>query len=399
MRHVRVVGGVILWICTLFVTVSSNAGSLVMYGIVDTGASVGSVSRAASAVSEALRASSVSMNAGVLVGGSRWGIKGAETLADQWQASFVLERGIDSTDGQLEQGGRGFGRQATLSLERLNQVKLDLGLQMNLASRYFLAFDPFHGGTSQLALGTSFGNANVIRYANLVQLQVTPIRALRLGVSYSFDARLPAEFESRGGTLKAVEPGIPRFGTTDKLRILSAGLLYQDGALMVAAGYDKAFSPASSPTGLQYKGPSAWLAGAKYDFKLFALSTIVGQSFDGAFDGQLPGPAWADSGLSSTTPNSAIRFQDGYNSLSIFLGISVPLKGSWTLSGSWQAMQPRGSLAGSPDAATQQVLSVSVLNQLSRRLTFYAYVSGATNYAMVRTAKSQVLGAGLAYTF
>jgi general bacterial porin, GBP family len=396
MRYLK---AAILGISVLFLTVPSHAGSLVMYGIVDTGVSVGSVRRAASPTSEALSASSVSMNAGVLVGGSRWGIKGTEALADQWQVGFVLERGVNSTDGQLEQGGLGFGRQATLSVERLDQFKLDLGLQMNLSSRYFLAFDPFHGGTSQLALGTSFGNANVIRYANLVQLQVTPIRALKLGLSYSFDAQLAADYGASGGSLLVQTPSSTGFGTTDKLRVLSAGMLYQDSGLTFAAGYDKAYAPAGTPTGLSYKGPSAWLAGAKYDFKLFAVSAIVGQSFDGAFDGQLPGPAWANSGLASTTPNAAIRFQDGYDSASIFLGISVPVKGNWTLSGSWQAMQPRGALAASPDTATQQVLSLSVLNQLSRRLTVYAYLSGATNYAMVKTAKSQVLGAGMAYTF
>jgi len=395
----RQVKALIFGITALFLIVPSHAGNLVMYGIVDTGVSVGSVRQTASPTSEALSASSVSMNAGVLMGGSRWGLKGTEALEDQWQVGFVLERGVNSTDGQLEQGGRGFGRQATLSLERLDQLKLDFGLQMNLASRYFLAFDPFHGGTSQLALGTSFGNANVIRYSNLVQLQVTPTRTLKLGLSYSFDAQLPAAFASSGGGLVAQVPGSPGFGKTEKLRVLSAGLLYQDSGLTLAAGYDKALAPTGAPTGLSYKGPSAWLTGAKYDFKLFAVSAIVGQSFDGSFDGQLPGPAWANSGLASTTPNAAIRFQDGYDSASIFLGVSVPIRGNWTLFGSWQLMQPRGVLAASSDTAAQQVLSLSVLNQLSQRLTFYTYLSGATNYAMIKTAKSQVLGAGLAYTF
>ncbi len=63
------------------------------------------------------------------------------------------------------------------------------------------------------------------------------------------------------------------------------------GGLVLAAAYDQAIAPATTPTGLNYKGPSAWLAGTRYDLKLAAVSLILGESSNGAFDGQLPGSA------------------------------------------------------------------------------------------------------------
>jgi general bacterial porin, GBP family len=372
---------------------------MVLYGIVDTGMSVGQTRESARTSSPAPKASTFGMTSGVLVGGSRWGVRGKEHLPGGWQTSFVLESGVNTTNGELDQGGLGFGRQATLSLERLDHIKLDLGLQMNLASRYFLGMDPFHGGTSQLALGTSLGNANVIRYANLLQLQLMPMQGMRVGMSYSFDAQLVATYQADNGELVLAGSNETGFGSGQKLRVVSAGLHYAMGPLEIAAGFDKGIAPASTVTGLRYKGPTAWLAGARYDFKVVAFSLIIGQSFNGAFDGQLPGTAWPDSSINTTTPGSAIRFQDGYDSRSAFLGVTIPLGHQWSAVGSWQAMQPRGQLMAQPTSATQQVVSLALLNQISPRLTAYVYASGANNYAMVSGARSQVIGAGLALTF
>ena len=388
-----------LGVAALLVNPQALALDMVLYGIVDTGMSAGHVRQHATTSSPAPNGSTFGMTTGVLVGGSRWGLRGKEHLPDGWQTSFVLESGVNTTNGEFEQGGLGFGRQATLSLERLDLLKLDLGLQMNLASRYFLGMDPFHGGTSQLALGTSLGNANVIRYANLLQLQLMPVQGMRVGVSYSFDARLAAAYQGSDGALVLAGSNDTGFGSGQKLRVVSAGLHYARGPLQIAAGFDKAMTPAGTVTGLSYKGPTAWLAGARYDFKVAAFSVIIGQSFNGAFDGQLPGAAWPDSGLNTTTPGSSIRFQDGYDSRSAFLGVTIPFGHQWSAVGSWQAMQPRGPLTAQPTSATQQVLSLALLNQISPRLTAYVYASGANNYAMVSSARSQVIGAGLALTF
>jgi predicted porin len=398
-RPGKLIRAAMVVVAALFTGSQSHAANLTLYGIIDTGLSIGKASRDDIGSAGALNASNAGMTAGVLVGGSRWGITGSEPLSPDWRTEFVLESGIDSSNGGLEQGGRGFGRQATVSLERINFLKLDLGLQMNLASRYFLAMDPFHGGTSQLALGTSFGNANVIRYSNLVQVQLKPMNGLKLGLSYSFDAQLPAIYAGADGTLVVTGPNKTDYGTSQKIRVVSAGAQYQAGDLLLAAAYDQAIAPATTVTGLNYKGPRAWLLGTRYDLKRAAVSLIIGESVNGAFDGQLPGSAWLDSGLATTTPDSLIRFEDGYNSRSAFLGVTVPLHQTWTMSLSWQGMQPVGALGASDQTGTQQVFSLAFLNTISPRLTAYVYASIANNYAMVSTARSQVAGMGLAYTF
>ncbi|MBT2304066.1 porin [Variovorax paradoxus] len=47
---------------------------------------------------------------------SRWGVRGVEDLGDGLRGVFVLESGFDPGTGTLNQGGRGFGRQAFVGL-------------------------------------------------------------------------------------------------------------------------------------------------------------------------------------------------------------------------------------------------------------------------------------------
>ena len=48
--------------------------------------------------------------------GSRFGVRGSESLGGGWRARFVLEQGINLDDGSLAQGGRSWGRQATIGV-------------------------------------------------------------------------------------------------------------------------------------------------------------------------------------------------------------------------------------------------------------------------------------------
>jgi predicted porin len=78
--------------------------SVTLYGVVDAG--LGYVSNANQA-SDSLW--------GMINGnlsGSRWGLKGTEDLGGGLKAIFQLENGFDPGTGQLNQGGREFGRQA-----------------------------------------------------------------------------------------------------------------------------------------------------------------------------------------------------------------------------------------------------------------------------------------------
>jgi len=108
----------ILFLGFALLTSSVSATNLTLYGIVDTGIATGHVSRQADAPGGDLSANNTAMTAGVIVGGSRWGIMGSESLSDDWSVHFVLEEGVMTNDGTLAQGGLGFGRQSTLGLSK-----------------------------------------------------------------------------------------------------------------------------------------------------------------------------------------------------------------------------------------------------------------------------------------
>src|SRR4051812_7708957 len=50
------------------------------------------------------------------INGSRWGLKGAETIGSGTKLIFVLENGFNVQTGRLAQDGREFGRQAFVGI-------------------------------------------------------------------------------------------------------------------------------------------------------------------------------------------------------------------------------------------------------------------------------------------
>jgi GBP family porin len=59
--------------------------------------------------------------------GSRWGIRGKEDLGGGLYAKFQLESGFNLSNGQSTQGGRLFGRNATVGLGSDNWGQFNLG--------------------------------------------------------------------------------------------------------------------------------------------------------------------------------------------------------------------------------------------------------------------------------
>ncbi|XOT94945.1 porin, partial [Alcaligenes pakistanensis] len=120
--------------------------------------------------------------------GNRWGLKGSEDLGDGLRAVFVLESGFNLGDGNSAQGGRLFGRQATLGLAGDSWGQLDFGRQTNITSKYLSAIaDPFGGGFDQANIGGAFTSANTVRYDNMVMYQTPNFSGFQFGVGYSFN--------------------------------------------------------------------------------------------------------------------------------------------------------------------------------------------------------------------
>ena len=90
----------------------AHAADVQVYGLIDT--SLSFVSSDADVAGHD-RVNSFSMeNAKEF--GSRFGLKGSEDLGNGYKVAFVLESGIKSDDGSLDQGGKLFGREAHVDL-------------------------------------------------------------------------------------------------------------------------------------------------------------------------------------------------------------------------------------------------------------------------------------------
>lgn len=91
--------------------VSAAASDIQVYGVLDYGLTWQDRTNADGSDSAALQ-----MTSGQYIG-SRFGIKGTETLANGLKVGFVLENGFGADTGSLGQNGRLFGRDARLFLD------------------------------------------------------------------------------------------------------------------------------------------------------------------------------------------------------------------------------------------------------------------------------------------
>jgi predicted porin len=79
------------------------------------------------------------------VQGSRLGFKGTEDLGDGLKANFELVEGISIDTGTSGQGGRAFGRKATVGLSG-DFGSVDLGRDKTINNLFIDSFDPFASG-------------------------------------------------------------------------------------------------------------------------------------------------------------------------------------------------------------------------------------------------------------
>src|SRR5690606_41769422 len=108
-----------------FAGVAQAETSVTLYGVIDTGIGY---SKVEAPVGDAKKFGLVN---GVQAG-SRFGLRGTEGLGNGLQAVFQLEAGFDGSTGHQSQGGRIFGRHATIGLQSDAWGRLDLGRQTNI---------------------------------------------------------------------------------------------------------------------------------------------------------------------------------------------------------------------------------------------------------------------------
>lgn len=326
--------------------------------------------------------------------GNRWGLKGSEDLGDGLRAVFQLESGFDLSTGKSAQGGRLFGRHATLGLAGDSWGQLDFGRQTNIASKYLAAVaDPFGGGFDQANIGGAFTAANTLRYDNMVMYQTPNFSGFQFGVGYSFNtdgAQLP-KINANGSIVDGLERN---------QRAVTTGLRYANGPIGVALTYDQYKSAEHRAV---VNGPvtggdtvKSWNIGGSYDFEVVKAYLAFGQTRDGLFATQsYAGIDLSDVGLGNLK---------GLKVNSYLVGLSAPV-GAGTLMGSWTMADPRSApdfLSNSTlswEMKKQHTFSLGYSHPLSKRTNVYAIGSYAKNVYFLPDAKSTLIGVGLRHQF
>ncbi|NYT62288.1 porin [Alcaligenaceae bacterium] len=370
-----------------FFGVAQAETSVTLYGIVDVGVGYQKVSGSSSRVGGRAGNNLDSKRIGLVQdfqNGNRWGLKGSEDLGDGLRAVFVLESGFTISDGQQAQGGRLFGRQATLGLAGDSWGQLDFGRQTNITSKYFVAIDPFGAAFNQANVGAAFTAANTVRYDNMVMYQSPNFSGFQFGAGYSFNADGKEQWD------KDVTIGGTKYNNKDlNKRAVTTGLRYANGPVNVALTYEqmKAGNPADNVT------LKSWNLGGAYDFEVVKVSLAFGQTRNGLFGAQTFGDV-------SGVPQTFVG-QRGLKVNSYLVGATAPI-GNGKLMASWHMADPRSA----PDAAPgnfeydkQQGYSLGYIHNLSKRTTVYAIGSYVKHVHFLPDAKATLFAVGLRHAF
>jgi len=128
-------------------SIAHAQSSVTLYGIVDTAVSY----THNNATPNGNASSKLSLNGNGNMSGDRFGVKGTEDLGGGLKTVFQLESGFDLSNGQLNQGGREFGRQAFVGLSSANSGTVTLGRQ------YDPVVDMIQPLTEDVHFGSIFG--------------------------------------------------------------------------------------------------------------------------------------------------------------------------------------------------------------------------------------------------
>jgi len=355
-----------------FAGVAQAETSVTLYGIVDAG--IGYERVKVSDGDESYKATRTGVLSG-LQSANRWGLKGTEDLGEGLQAVFVLENGFDLGNGEATQGGRMFGRQATVGLRSDAWGQLDFGRQTNIASKYLVnVVSPFGTDFGLAKAGTTFAAANSVRYDNMVMYQTPNFSGFQFGVGYSFNNNGSQQFKQNGSD----EPNN---------RAWTTGLRYANGPIAAAVTYDQLKTAETRPADEAGVSIKAWNLGASYDFEVVKVHAGFGQ----ARNGWLSPIEFAD----IESNDGGFIVEDGLKVNSYTLGLSAPVGANGKVLAAWGMADPRNE----EDLDKQQVYSLGYTYALSKRTNVYAIGSYVKNFAFAEDLKATQIGVGLRHQF
>lgn len=375
-------------LATLLSSTTQAQTSVTLYGVLDTGIGYSSVDGTIVDPVTNQRVSIDRSRFGMtdsVKRGTSWGLRGKEDLGDGLYAKFHLESGFNLSDGESAQGGRLFGRTATVGLGSDNWGELDFGRQYNFGFRYFYSFlgPTFGGGFTPVNLGTGsgFSSVNANRYDNMVSYQTPTINGFRMGLGYSFSA----------DDLRSNQVG---FNTADNTRAITAGLQYANGPLSAVVTYDQ-LNPSNMLSDGQVRAtPRSYVVGAAYDFEVAKLALAYNRTTDGWFAGK--GMLGGAVGGFNGTPTNA--FVDGFKSNSYLVAVEAPIGASSKVYGSWMRADANNKDLTGGDA-TSDTFTAGYTYTLSKRTDLYAVGSYTNRFAFMDDVKAKEFSVGLRHQF
>jgi len=359
-----------------FTGAAQAADSVTLYGLIDAGIGYENVKAPGYSHSKIGATQGVS-------GGSRFGLRGSEDLGDGLKAIFTLESGFNNENGKSAQGGRLFGRQATVGLASDSWGTLEFGRQKNFASKLMeTAIDPFGTNFDLASAGAAFGSAQSVRYDNMIAYQTPNFDGFRLGVGYSFNG------DDTAGS---------NFATNENNRAITVGGSYINGPLAVIATYDRVNFATNS--GDRDAKLQSYILGAAYDFEVVKVSAAWGQTFDGWYAGAKLGGNFDTQPAGVASMPGLYKAAEGFRADSMMLGATVPFGASKVMA-SWQRVDPKNDkLFGNGADKTTNIFALGYTYDLSKRTNLYAYASYAKNFAFTEDVKDTAVAVGVRHRF
>lgn len=344
-----------------FAGIAQAETSVTLYGVLDTGIGYERIKDS----NTGLKATKTGMFNGNQAG-NRWGLKGSEDLGNGLRATFQLESGFNLTDGEQAQGGRLFGRHATVGLAGDSWGQIDFGRQTTVGSRFFVDVHGQYWGATGSTL--TFNAQDTNRIDNSV-VYVTPnYSGFQFGAGYSFNANGDQDYKISG------------VKDTNQ-RVFTTGLRYANGPMAVALTYDQVRLQDAANLS-NYKNANTWSLSGSYDFDVVAVSLAFGQDFDGR---------------GSNGYNNRFYEKDyDYNNYSIALAVPV---GEGKLSAQYGYKQTRKEAKRDAAQANQQQYSIAYSYPLSKRTNVYAYGGYAKNYLNLDDVKRTHGAIGIRHQF
>ncbi|MGE4370529.1 MAG: porin [Burkholderiaceae bacterium] len=374
-----------------FAGVAQAETSVTLYGILDGGIAYEQIKGKASYnpnATTSFKSSRTGLTNGVQFG-SRWGLKGQEDLGNGLRAIFVLESGYDQNTGNSGQGGRLFGRQATLGLASDSWGTFEMGRKVNIASQYLAGVvSPFGASFSQANAGAVFTQANTLRLDNQLQYQTPNFSGFQFGLGYSFNA---SGAQNRDLEINGNKP-------ERNTRVFTTGVRYSGGPLAAALTYDQ-FTSADTAVSSPDTNVSAWALGLSYNFEVVKVFAGFGQTRDGFFQTQAYNNWGGESNSNGIA--GAMTAVEGLKFNSYSLGLSAPV-GNGTIMAGWMMADPRSNpdnWAVGNELDKQQTYSLGYTYNFSKRTSMYAIGSYAKHVNFLPDAKSTLIGVGLVHKF